>query len=192
MKKVMNRIIWALCLLVARIRLIVVKRQYPGCEGARNAWPTTGAGSLATGYVASGVTTIRWGSGELVTSINTVATSVTVGIVTRFNQSALVDNMKFPNGNGVSITRVLIVDGMKWDVTVRDDTGLSGTAGIGRPKIGTAVVIVDAAGLVAGGLSTAKYTATVVEGGYDAAPKQPGEMTFTVENLALIESQSAV
>lgn len=154
------------------------------------AWPTTGAGSLATGYVASGVTTIRWGSGELVTSINTVSTSVTVGIVLRFNQSALVENLKFPNGNGVSITRVLIVDGVKWDCTIRDDTTLSGASGIGRPKVGTAVVIVDAAGLIGTGTAGLKYTATVVEGGYDTAPKQPGEITFTVENLALIESQS--
>jgi hypothetical protein len=35
-----------------------------------------------------------------------------------------------------------------------------------------------------------KYTATVVESGYDAAPKQPGELTFSVENLVLIESQT--
>jgi len=192
MKNKLHQILFWACLLVARIKLVLVKWQYPFCEAARNVWPTTGAGSLATGYVASGVTTIRWGSGELVTSINTVATSVTIGIVTRFNEAALAENMKFPNGNGVTITRVLIVDGTKWDVTIRDDTGLSGSAGIGRPKIGTAVVIVDAGGLVPGGTAGLKYTSTVVEGGYDTAPKQPGEITFTVEALILIEGIVAV
>lgn len=149
-----------------------------------NTWPTTGAGSLATGYVASGVTTIRWGTGEIVTSINGGAVNgTTVGIVTRFNEAALVENLKFPNGNGVSITRVQVVDGVKWDCTIRDDTGITG-----RPKIGTTVVIVDAAGFI--DQVAEKYSATVVEGGYDTAPKQPGELTFTVENLVLIESQT--
>lgn len=148
------------------------------------AWPVTGAGSLATGYVASGVTTVRWGSGELVTSINATAVNgTTVAIVTRFNESAIVDNMKFPNGSGVSITRVQIVDGVKWDCTIRDDTGITN-----RPKIGTTVIIVDAAGLI--DAVAEKYNATVCESGYDTAPKQPGEMTFTVENLVLIESQT--
>lgn len=154
------------------------------------AWPPTNA--TGTGFTATGVTTIRWGSSELVTGVGGTWTagasvghtnlSVTVGIVTRFNQSSLVDNLKFPNGNGVSITRVLVVDGQKWDVTVRDDTGITN-----RPRVGTTVVIVDAGGLI--GTVGLKYTATVIEPGYDTAPKQPGEFTLSVENLVLIESQ---
>ena len=148
------------------------------------AWPTTGAGSLASGYLAQGVTTIRWGSRELVTSINgTAVNGTTVAIVTRVNERNLVDNIKLPNGDGLSITRVQIVDGVQWDVTIRDDTGITN-----RPKIGTTVVIVDMGGLI--DAVAEKYSATVVESSYEAAPKQPGEISLTVENLVLIESQT--
>lgn len=150
-------------------------------------WPQTGSGSLATGYLASGVTTIRWGSKELITSIaGTAVNGTTVGIVTRFNQRALVENIKLPNGSGLTTTRVQIIDGYQWDATVRDDTNITN-----RPQIGDTVVIVDAAGLISGTVSTVyKYSATVTESGYDASPKQAGEFTVTVEALTLVEGLS--
>lgn len=153
-----------------------------------NAWPTTGAGSLATGRVASGITTLRWGSGEVLTALNgTTFANANVAIVTRVTQRALVDNIKLPNGDGVTISRVMVVDGVQWDLTVRDNAGAT-TAGItGRPQIGTSCTIVDMAGLI--DAVGEKYTATVVEAGYETAPKQAGELTITVENLVLIESQ---
>lgn len=149
-----------------------------------NAWPVTGAGSLSVGYVQSGVTTARWGTGELVTSINGITVNgTTVGIVMRCAQRALAENIKLGNGMGVSITRMQVVDGQQWDVTIRDDTGITG-----RPKIGTTVVIVDMAGHL--GTPGLKYSSTVIDGGYEAAPKTPGEITFSVENCVLIESQT--
>ncbi len=149
-----------------------------------NAWPTTGAGSLASGYLAEGVTTIRWGSGAVVTSVNgTTVNGTTVGIVLRANEKSLVDNIKLPNGDGLTTTRVQIVDGTQWDLTIRDDTGITG-----RPKIGTTVVVVDMGGLL--GTVALKYSATVIETAYDTAPKQPGEFTVSVESLILIESQT--
>lgn len=155
-----------------------------GVINAANAWPVTGAGALASGYVQSGVTTVRWGSGEFVTSVNAVAVNgTTVGIVMRATQRALAENIKLGNGMGVSITRMQIVDGQSWDITMRDDTGITG-----RPKIGTAVIIVDGAGHL--GNVGLKYTSTVIEGGYEVAPKTPGELTFSVENCVLIESQT--
>lgn len=147
-------------------------------------WPTTGAGSLSSGYLATGVTTIRWGSNLLVTSVNTVSTSVTVGIVTRFHQRSLVDNIKLPNGDGLTITRVQIIDGVQWDVNIRDDTGLTGSGTVGRPVPGSTVVIVDGLGLL--GAAGTTYNATVVETAYETAPRQAGEFTITVENLTLI------
>lgn len=146
------------------------------------AWPTTGAGTLAGGYLATGATTIRWGSKETVTSIaGTANNGTSVGIVTRINQRSLVDNVKLPNGDGLTSTRVQIIDGQLWDVTIRDDTAL------GLPRIGAAVVIVD----MGGHISTVglKYTGTVTDNGYDTASKQAGERTFSVESLILIESQ---
>ena len=145
-------------------------------------WPTTGAGSLSSGYLASGVTTIRWGSDELVQSLNAQAVSSFL-IVTRFSERNLVDNIKLPNGDGLTSTRVMIVDGVQWDVTVRDSTAITGI-----PKIGTQVTVVDAAGLI--DAVGEVYTATVVDSGYETAPKQAGERTLVLENLVLIESQS--
>lgn len=145
-------------------------------------WPTTGAGSLASGYLAQGITTLRWGTDELVQSVNAQAAHSFL-VALRVSERALVNNIKLPQGDGVTKGRVQLVDGVQWDVVVRDDTGLTGL-----PKIGTSVTIVDMAGLI--DAVGEVYTATVVESGYDANIGQAGERTLTVENLLLVESQT--
>lgn len=151
------------------------------------AWPTTGAGDIATGYAAQGVTTIRWGSRELLKKIGSQnVDGVSVGVVTRFTQRSLVNVHKLPNGDGLTVTRVQLLDGVQWDVTVRDDTEITS-----RPVIGQTVVIVDGGGLVPGGSPGTRYVGRVVENGYEAAPAQPGEFTVTVEALTLIEGFTA-
>lgn len=154
------------------------------------AWPTTVSGTLTSGIAGQGaVTTLRWGTNEAVTLINGSTVSgigVTTAIVTRFNERAIVENIKLTNGAGVTTSRIQIQDGVQWDITIRDDTGMTGSV---LPKIGNTVTLVDAAGIVAGSPGTA-YAGTVVETGYDAAPKQPGERTITVEKLRLVETAS--
>jgi hypothetical protein len=147
---------------------------------ARNAWPTTGAGSLSTGVLASGVTTIRWGTKGIGQNTGWLT-------VLRFAQKTMAENIKLPNGDGVTATRVLIVDGQQWDLTVRDDTAIV------PPQVGDSVTVVDAGGLIGGTAADAvkTYTATVVDSGFDTAPKQAGERVITVENLLLVESQTA-
>jgi hypothetical protein len=87
----------------------------------------------------------------------------------------------------------MIVDGVQWDVTVRDTTALVASAG--EMQVGMAAVIVDAGGMITGtGVAAGvggKYACTIVDLGYETAPKQPGERNITVENLVLIESQGA-
>lgn len=145
------------------------------------AWSSYTGTTPDTGVSASGTTTIRWGTKEVVTSLGGGAVNGTsVAIVTRASQRALVENIKFLNGSGMTATRVLVADGVQWDITVRDDTGITGTI---RP--GQAAVIVDMAGLI--GAEGTSYTAKIVDSGYDAAPKQPGERTLTIEYLTLIE-----
>ena len=153
------------------------------------AWaPSTGA-SPVTGYKGTGQTSVRWGSRSSVRSINGVATGAQsgagtyYGIVTRFNQKPIVENIKLPNGDGLTTTRIQLIDGQQWDITIRDDTNLTG-----RPAIGNAVVIADGGGFISN--TFLFYTATVIESGFDTAPKQPGELTFSVENLVLIENQT--
>ena len=128
------------------------------------------------------MTTIVWGSQDLLVNLGgVVATSNSLGIVTRFSEHPLVDNIKLPNGDGVTITRVQIIDGAQWNLTIRDDTRFTV-----RPKIGNTVVIFDAAGFISGGLGSTSYIATIVEASYDTGPKQAGEIQITVENLTLI------
>ena len=150
------------------------------------AWPTTSTNTTA-GYSASGITTIRWGTRGVLTKIGSQSLGsnpTSVGIVTRFNQKQIVDNSKMSNGDGLTVTRVQIIDGAQWDVTVRDDTTITQ-----RPVVGATCVIVDGMGYI--GSVGATDDAVVVEASYDIAPKQAGEFSLTLENLRLIESQSA-
>jgi hypothetical protein len=140
-------------------------------------WPTTGAGSLASGYMAQGVTTIRWGT-------NGVSSVTGFLVVVRASQRNLVENIKLPNGDGVSATRVQLVDGVEWDIVVRDDT----TQVPSGLRIGQTIAIKDMAGHL--GTVGLDYVGRVIGHNYEAAVKQPGERTLTVENLLLVESQT--
>lgn len=161
------------------------------------AWPTTGAGSLATGYLGTGVTTIVWGTKDLVVNVGGITTPFSTdgkGVVTRFVQRPLAENIKLTNGDGLTTTRIQIVDGGQWEITIRDDTGFTV-----RPKIGNTVEIYDGAGFLLGaqavgtpasslgaGGTPRSFIATVVEASYEVTPKNPAEFTITVENLILI------
>lgn len=134
--------------------------------------------------MAQGVTGMCWGTDGLLQSPKPGSGYAGTGgfyVVEDFNEKELVDNIKLPGGTGPTLTRVQIVDGLQWAVTVRDDVNMS------PPKTGTTVGIVDAGKILA---ATAKYyTATVVENDYKAAPKTPGQRVLVVENLINIESQ---
>lgn len=181
-----QRIQFAALMLAARALAFVqvwrVKLQWPGCEGATNTFPTTGAGSLATGYLASGVTTIRFGTEGLLQSPKPAGYYT----VLRFNEQTLVTQQKLPNGNAITSTRILLVDGQKWDLTVRDDTQMT------PPQVGDSVTLVDAGGLVAGTTAGAitTYVATVCESGWETSPGQAGERILSCENLLLVDSQT--
>jgi hypothetical protein len=135
--------------------------------------------NATTGLAVQGVTTIRWGTDGLLQSPKP---SVGYYTVLRFNQRPLVDSQKLPNGSGVTTTRVMVIDGVEFDITVRDDTRMT------PPAPGGVVSIVDAGGLL--GTVGLVYTATVIDPAYEVSPKQAGERTIHAENLVLIESQS--
>ena len=147
-----------------------------------NTWPKTGDGTLATGYVGTGVTTICWGTDGLLQSPKPASGFY---VVTRFTQRPKVENIKLTNAVGPTATRILLVQGYTWEITVRDDDGMT------PPDVGDSVTITDAAGIVPASVGGAAqgnvFTATIVENGYETAPKQPGERILTVETLTLIE-----
>lgn len=159
----------------ASLKVAAFKAEYWAASDAVNAWPPVD--NVTTGYDVDGVTTIRWGTDGL-TPVS--AGAATYYICSRFAEKELVENIKLPNGTGLTSSRVRIRDGVQWSVTVRDDT--SWTA----PAVGGAVTIVDAAGFISSSRLT--YQATVVDNDYDTAVKQPGERVLVLERLVLIET----
>jgi hypothetical protein len=152
-------------------------------------WPPV-ITNLTTGKLAQGVTTLRWGTrGLLQSPVGDNASGGGDGvssflIVTRFTQRPLSDLIKLQNGDGLTSTRMFVVDGMQWNITVRDDSSAS------FPELGSTVTIVDAGGLISAANLGKTYTARVVEPEYEAAPKQAGERILTVESLLLIEGNT--
>jgi len=170
----------ALCMAAARWRTLRSRLEWWPVRGARMAWPVTGAGSEAIGVLIDGKTTIRWGTKEVVTSIDGgVVNGTNVAVVTSANQRRLVAQHNLPNGDGPTITRVLIVDGNRWELTIRDDSGIN------KPDVGTTVVVVDMAGYL--GAQGVTYATRVVEGGYSITPAKEGEFNITVERLLLVD-----
>jgi hypothetical protein len=159
-------------------RVAAVKTQYPDCESAMNVWPPT-AGTT-TGYDVDGITTIRWGTDGLLQSPKPTSGYY---VVSRFAQKELIDNIKLPNGTGITSSRVRIRDGVNWSITVRDDTAMT------APVVGDSITIVDAGGMI--GAVGLRYSATVVDNDYDSAIKQAGERVLVAENLILVESQTS-
>jgi hypothetical protein len=144
-------------------------------------WPTTITGTLTNGIRADGVSTIHWGTYDVLSTVNGLSvTGGTIAIVTRANQRTLAENIKLPNGDGVTTTRIQIVDGEQWDVTIRADNRLDSNT----PKVGTKVLVADLGGHL--GTVGAYITCRVIESGFDTAPKQAGERTISIEKLALI------
>lgn len=127
--------------------------------------PRTGAALNATGIVTSGVTTIVYGSESLYGAY----------VVLGFTQRPIVDNTKLPGGLGLTSTRVQLIDGVEWSITVRDDTTMT------PPRPGTVIPVIDQAGLL--GTPGAATTARVTDAQYSIAPKQAGERVITAERL---------
>lgn len=132
------------------------------------AWPPIP--NVTPGLLAQGVTTLYWGTEEL----------WEYATVLRFNQRELVDNIKLPQGVGLTATRMQIHDGVVWDISLRDDSRMT------RPTAGTKVTVIDAGGLYPGGNRGAVYSGRVVESSTDVSPKNPMERTISVEKLRLI------
>lgn len=146
-------------------------------------WPAVSG--TTTGFeVDGGVTTIRWGSDGLLQSPKPASGFY---CVLRFDEKELLENIKLPNGTGITSTRVRLIDGVQFAITVRDDTQMTPPAG------GDTVVMTDAGGIVSGYASGAAkvYNCTVVENDYQTALKQPGERVLVVEALKLIEGTTA-
>lgn len=135
--------------------------------------------ALATGVTADGVTTIRWGTdANMADASNANASYYIVDDIRQQQVKAFQENL--PNGNGITLTRVIGVDGSRWNVTVRDDTRMT------PPTIGVQTYLADRLGML--GTPNAMYRARVVDADYNATPKSAGQRVVVVERLTLVDT----
>jgi len=143
------------------------------------------------GLILDGVTTLEWGTeGDMAGGTAAAgANGANYGyyVVTSFQQRpVLAFNEKLPNGNGITSSRVIGIDGIQWEITVRDDTRFA------APAVGSTVYLRDRAGMLGAfgfptGSPKSTVAATVIEPRYQGGPKQAGERSITVEKLTLID-----
>lgn len=157
------------------------KLDFPLCEGARMAWPTTSAtgnGNAASGqYIANGTaTTILWGTNQYapLTGWLTV-TKISMKTIVAYEE-------QLPNGDGLTAGLVQGIDGIQTDIEVRDDTNQI-TSSL---TVGNRIVLQDGGGLVPGGARGATYSSIITEHGWDTAPKTAAGRMLTVKKFILI------
>lgn len=166
---------WQASRIIARTKL-----QWPGCQDARNAWPTTGAtgnGNADANYAASGTaTTLLWGTKNF-SSITGFLT------ITKISQKTIMAAEELlPNGDGATAGVVQLIDGTEWNIDVRDDTNQVTAALV----VGQTIAIKDGGGLVPGGTRGQSYTAIIFGNDWETAPKSPAGRTLTVKKFLLI------
>ncbi len=137
------------------------------------AWPNPQTAYLATGY-----TTIRWGTDGVmpVSSNGGTGGFGSFYIVESIRASDKVDTIYIEQGTGLEATRIQLWQGRRYTLTIVDDTGMT------LPAPNTYVTVLD----VIGGGATS-YTCRVIDNGYSAARKVEGKRELTVEVLTLIE-----
>lgn len=192
MKKLLNKIsnsfkAWAArrryarCVAAAARIVARTKAAWPGCAGAMATatWPPVSGTTV--GFTVKGKTTIQWGSDGLLSSPFPGGGGFYT--VTDAKQKLIIDRTKLPNGTGVSTSDVFVQDGASWEITVRDDSGMT------PPVLNTAVTLVDGAGLL--GTVGLTYSARVVDPSWETGVKKAAERTLLCENLVAIDSQTS-
>jgi hypothetical protein len=71
------------------------------------------------------------------------------------------------NGTGLRSTRINLIQGREWELTIVDDTSFT------PPTVNTAVTLIDT-------LSGLQFTGRVIDNSYNAARKQEGERVMRV------------
>jgi hypothetical protein len=71
------------------------------------------------------------------------------------------------NGTGLRSTRIGLIQGREWEITVVDDTSFN------PPTYNSAVTLIDT-------LSGLQFTGRLIDNSYNAARKQEGERVFRV------------
>lgn len=153
----------------------------------------------SSGYSNVGITTLIWGTDGFLTSPIPAGALAPGGanpyagtgyyIVESVDQETDAETIYIENGTGQKASRIIINNGQRWTLSVQDDTAMS------PPQVGDNVSIKDGACLIvgtsSGSASTIIYTAKVISSGERFTRKGAAMRNITVENLALVDSQTA-
>ena len=144
---------------------------------------TNVAGLAPTGYTASGITTLLWGTDGLLASPAPGGSFAGTGfyIVESLDETTKAEQVYIENGTGIEAARINLTHGHRWNITVQDDTGINGQS----LEVGSTVTVVDGAGLL--GARTATYTAVVLSVSERFARKSAATRTIEVEKLTLVD-----
>ena len=145
---------------------------------------TNVAGLTPTGYTASGITTLLWGTDGLLASPAPGGSFAGTGfyIVESLDETTKAEQVYIENGTGIEAARINLTHGHRWNLTVQDDTNINGAA----LEVGQTVTVMDGAGLL-GGARTATYTAVVLSVSERFARKAAATRTIEVEKLTLVD-----
>ena len=166
-------------------------------------WPP----AQSAAFITSGYTTIRWGTDGILANLNTSGTpgnpsnsgqilgsgsqggGVTVSnyggfyIVESIRGNDEIENIYIEQGTGLKATRIQLVQGRKYVMTVVDDTNIL------PPFANSKVYIVDPLG---SGGTIHFLQCSVVENSENLARKVEGKREITVEYLTCIEGAGTV
>ena len=140
------------------------------------------ATTTSAGYTNVGITTLVWGTDSLLNSPAPGNNFAGTGyyIVESVDEETDNEIIYIENGTGQKAGRVNIINGVRWVVSVQDDTSMT------APRVGTTVSMKDQANLLNGGSGT-NYTARVVNSGERFSRKGAAMRNITVEKLTLID-----
>lgn len=137
------------------------------------AWPP----AYSTAFKGTGVTTIKWGTDGILTgNPGSIDGSYWV---TSMRPVDLFETIPIENGTGLISTRIGLIQGREWEITVIDDSTIS------PPSLNSVITIIDP-------LSSTQMSGRVLDNSYNAARKQPGERVMRVVFHTNIEGAGTI
>ena len=144
-------------------------------------WPP----AYTTAFLAQGVTTIRWGTDGIManTAPNGNGAGGFAGFYTieTIRGTDKVDTMYIEQGSGLEATRIQLIQGRRYTMTVVDDTNMV------PPSFATKLSFVDT---ISGGAAT--YLFQLIENGDNTVRKAEHKRELTVEYLTCIEGGGTI
>jgi hypothetical protein len=137
------------------------------------------SGATDSNVVDAGVTTLRWGTGGLLSA------NLKKAIVESADEETDVEKIYVEQGDGMRATRFLLIQGRTYNFTVVDDNTVFTS---GSPNVGQNVSVVD---MLSTGASQVKAYGTYVAQRVNAGRKVEGKRVMTLENMVLIDTQGA-